>query len=180
MPTYEWHELPTPARIFFARVLPLMFIAFGVLVCLYVLRTFQDGVASHDWPTVQGTVIESELRGAGDDERLSIVFQFTVEDEQYEESGAVFGTLWRSSQKRDFQRRYPAGSTVAVYYKPSDPGRAVLEPGVYGAGIIRGIGAFGGVFVVAGIFFTLFLPGYAQRSIERAGRGDFDVSDHRL
>jgi len=64
-------------------------------------------------------------------------------DRQYSADMVSFGQYGSSSRSHaeEIVNRYPTGRTVAVYYDPSDPGTAVLEPGVtWSSYMILGIG----------------------------------------
>ena len=111
-----------------------VFAASVVSIPIIVLR-FKTANASGDWPTIQGTVIESRIQehqsGLHASYKPIVRYEYSVNDEFY--SGSVLSLSDYSSQDkfvaRKIARKYPFGSNVTVYYNPDNPSEALLEPG---------------------------------------------------
>ena len=126
-----------------------------------------EGVRSKSWPTVDGTVTESDValgqRPAGDRTNRwatyhpVVRYRYKVNDSSYTGKNitmAIDLLGWGEGAYRDdavaVAARYPVGAVVTVHYKPSDPAIAVLEPGasswavwtLIGGALSLGVGAF--------------------------------------
>lgn len=129
------------------------------------LPTVRDAYASADWPTVEGTIVESRvdrsrsIRQGGSLSKGShrrtfsahVVYRYTVDGVPIDGENVAFGQHSSSSHTKMQQiaNRYPAGKTVLVAYKPDDPFVAVLEPGATHESYF--LLWFGGIFAVAGL-----------------------------
>jgi hypothetical protein len=121
---------PSPARPKYGLAKILLFSA----VALFVLGAFYlyKGVSSTQWPAVEGKMLYSHARGGRHPETL-LWYEYYVESRRYLASNYRNGgnvTPFRKVAEAAADR-YPAGSTVRVFYNPSDPQDALLEPGVW-------------------------------------------------
>lgn len=115
-----------------------------------VVRTAAGALASRDWPTVPGLVVDSRLRpvsaGAGRDETYAyVVFAYEVDGRRYRASTPEWSINkggWGSGAE-DTVARYPRGARVPVHYDPAAPRRAVLRPGWDAAGMAGWCGVVG-------------------------------------
>lgn len=140
----------------------ILFISVGLFFLYHGCRsTFQD-VASSYWPTAEGRVLSSTVqsergKSGGTVYSAAINYAYTVNGGSFTSGRVRFGSINTGNRiyPDKLVEKYPAGSSVTVYYSPSDPATAVLEPGVQTAGLlVSGIGLlFGGVGVAA-----IFLP----------------------
>lgn len=111
---------------------------FGVFLLYLGARNAWLGLASTDWPTVDGTIIGSDTeasRGSRGPSTAgaSIVVKYHVNGRDYTTETRHFGQtlgLSDTSEAMLLQLRYPNGSVVRVAYDPSSPEVAVLEPGL--------------------------------------------------
>ena len=93
-----------------------------------------DGLRSYEWPSVEGRVVDHAVTlGASKykvDDALAFAYVYTVDDVQYQ--GVRFDFAGRNSVSRSHEllAEYQVGSRVRVYYDPTRPDRAVLEPGI--------------------------------------------------
>jgi Protein of unknown function (DUF3592) len=145
-------------------------IAIGAFVAYGTLRTRVKTTTSRRWPTVTGAVIVSEVAARPERNasgrptkvyRADIQYQYQVSGESFtSETVALGGSIETSSRGRfDAQvARYPVGRKVRVYYDPSDPATAILEPGELG-GVFNMMMVALGFLVVGGLFFA---AGYFQ------------------
>jgi hypothetical protein len=109
--------------------------------------------AAHDWARTSGTVVSSEVAETAIPVRRNvsltsyrmttryasnIVYEYTVGGSRYQSATVHLGPAIISSDDSAAKRqaaRYPIGSPVLVYYNPSDPKEATLNPQA-GAGTI--------------------------------------------
>jgi hypothetical protein len=165
----------------FAYALPLVaFLVAGLGIVAFV-KGRQQAKASAQWPTSPGTVTTSavieekiEDKKSDDDDktgfsqrrqrftfryRVDLRFVYRVDQRDY------VGTTWawgwtpiygRREQAEKITGRYPRGQQVTVYYDPTQPDVAVLEPsnrqGSLAPLVFAAIFAVGGAVLLA--FFT--------------------------
>lgn len=105
-----------------------------------------NGLSSLSWPTAIATVQESYVYdssadgGSAEDAvyRPVVIYRYVVEDKVYQGTRIRFGddtTNTRPPAQR-VAERYPAGSTIDIYYHPNRPAHSVLEPGLRPGSII--------------------------------------------
>lgn len=116
-------------------------LAFGVVMFLaslgteaYTLARFIKEIETQSWPTVQGTVLGSELAASTgpSSHEANVLYEFQVDGRRYQSlSVRVRGTRGRNrSELLAVVERYPAGSPCTVHYKPGAPETSYLEVGV--------------------------------------------------
>ncbi len=118
----------------------LSLIAFG-----FAIRDLQMGTDSPNWPTVQGTVLRSELKSDNENYWAEITYEYLVDGAIYQGTnvrtlGFQVGTGLGDAQETI--SRYPVGASVLVHYDPASPRTAVLEPGSHGGGVVTALMAF--------------------------------------
>ena len=101
----------------------------------YALRTLLKSRASARWPTVEGTVVGTEVttrrgcKGATVDVAI-VTYGYTVSGKEYTSKNFHFdeGPKQFSGKKlaEYHVSQYPAGASVTVHYNPNDPGEACL------------------------------------------------------
>jgi hypothetical protein len=90
---------------------------------------------SNAWPTVQGRIVTSEVvivPHSRDTATLKICFAYSVGKVSYRSDQFRLGDADQGHSIRDARDTvgwYREGTVVPVYYNPTDPGDAVLEPG---------------------------------------------------
>ena len=118
----------------------LFVMAFGAAMLWRGWRDLRRARASRAWPRAEGEIMSTELRVEGyhDDgepmRRTVIRYRYDVGGESYRAERAFFGDDLALRFTGPGQRRlhaYPVGRRVQVAYDPTDPRRAVLEPGVH-------------------------------------------------
>ena len=90
---------------------------------------------SDNWPTTQGKVIKSDVQVMGTGSRgksFVLEYAYTVSGQPYTSNTIYFQTNTGKGHYYLPRRSadYGKGKTVKVYYNPSDPAIAVLEPGI--------------------------------------------------
>ncbi len=140
----------------------ILFISVGLFLLYHAGRSAMIGVTSAHWPTVEGRVLSSQVKAEGGKNggtvySANIHYAYTVNDGSFTSRRVCFGGINTGNRIFPGQlvEKYPAGSSVKVYYSASDPSMAVLEPGMQSSSLlVAGIGLlFGGVGVAA-----IFLP----------------------
>jgi hypothetical protein len=140
----------------------IVFISAGLFFLYFGGRTTFNGVASSYWPTVEGRMLSSTVKSevgkkGGLVYRAEVNYAYTVNGGSFTSGRIRFGRINTGNPILPTQlvEKYPAGSSVTVYYSDSDPSVAVLEPGIQSAGlIVLGIGV---LFVGVGVA-AIFLP----------------------
>lgn len=109
--------------LFFASIVGLAVTILGVV-------QFKKALETKHWPSVDGTIITSEMSG-GTKVAPIVRYLYYVDDQEYSFDQVNPLKLGRG-QKKYAQRvldKYPMDAKVKVYYNPADPKSAVLEPG---------------------------------------------------
>lgn len=102
----------------------------GLAVTILGVVQFKKALETKHWPSVEGTIITSEMSG-GTKVAPIVRYLYYVDDQEYSFDQVNPLKLGRG-QKKYAQRvldKYPMDAKVTVYYNPSDPKSAVLEPG---------------------------------------------------
>ena len=102
------------------------FILFGLLSAAASLSDFRYGQQSLSWPSTEGEITQS-VRRRGSRLLKSLEYRYTVGTTTYVGTRAAF---MRTPYVKPIHETYRTGQRVGVHYDPTDPGRAVLEPGV--------------------------------------------------
>lgn len=137
----------------------LIFFVVGIGLAYWGWGVLQNARASAGWPAVSGQITSSSVSHSTDSEGAdsytpSVGYRYVVNDQQYTGSRIKFGeTSYNKESEADaVVARYPAGTTVPIYYNPADPATAVLEPGVTsGSYVFLAVGA---CFIVLSLVLT--------------------------
>jgi hypothetical protein len=102
----------------------LAMVAFGTVI-LY------RGIRSVAWPTAPGKILYSHARTTSPETLLW--YEYFVNERRFTASNYRNGgnVTPFASVAVEAAKRYPEGRVVTVHYDPSDPGEALLEPGVW-------------------------------------------------
>jgi hypothetical protein len=116
-----------------------LFLYTGLSLLFYGWTNLTQASESAGWQTVEGKVLVSEVvydpggprAGSAFAYKPNVQFQYLVDGRIYRSKKFSFGqsTFAKRSSAEKIANRYPGGSTVDVWYKPQEPGIAVLEPG---------------------------------------------------
>jgi hypothetical protein len=124
-------DRPATALGLVVRYRPLLTVALFALAVVLTwpaYRNYSDARASADWPTTQGTIVESQRGKPGAPRELFIRFRYMAGGRECESRRISFkgysGRTWK-----DLLAQYPLGAEVTVHYSPEAPSRAVLETG---------------------------------------------------
>ena len=149
----------------------LAFVAIGGAIINYAVRTAAKARQSESWPSVEGEIAHSAVLYQTDARatdyrsayKADISYRYKVNGRSYSSSNISHLDFSTSSTGRaqSIVQQYPDKSTVQVYYNPSNPSEAVLEPG--SAGGINLLYGIGGVFAAGGsLFLLLSLTGHVH------------------
>lgn len=121
------------------RIFALTLVALGIALAVpFGNKVLMSARASAGWPHTDGTIRDArlaseELRDGSLMYRAQIVYTYRVDGQDYEARRIRFGAEASASPVPDRAERwvstYRPGAGVAVYYNPSSPTEAVLEPG---------------------------------------------------
>ncbi len=125
------------------------------LICIWQgWKNFRLARSSHSWLQVPGVINQVKIRKTHDPESLfdyeaEIIYSYTVGGLEYHCSTLAIGKERLELTERkslNLHDQYPLHGPVRVFYDPSNPARAVLEPGKEGNSallIAIGMGMFG-------------------------------------
>jgi hypothetical protein len=165
----EWerlHALSPALSYFFTGVALLLGLGlFGAGISM--LWSTQN---SKTWPHTPGVISESEWRLRGRDDGIAhIVYRYSVAGQSYDGNNILPGiNEYTSSDEEAKVRQYRPGSSVTVFYDPSDPQNSCLEVGVLTRTpfIMLGLAIF---FILSGGSFAWSLR--SRRPIPHVGHG---------
>jgi hypothetical protein len=91
------------------------------------------------WPRVRGEIVDTRLvwsssPRAGKSYWPTIHYRYSVGAIRFLGDRVSFRPSYNRSEAEDAVSRFPARSTPAVWYRPGDPARSVLEPDTWRAG----------------------------------------------
>jgi Protein of unknown function (DUF3592) len=92
------------------------------------------------WPRVRGEVLEarpvwSSSPRAGKAYWPTIHYRYSVGGGTFSGDRVSFRPSYGRAEAEEAVAKFPAGSPVSVWYRPGDPGRSVLEPDTWRAGL---------------------------------------------
>jgi hypothetical protein len=111
-----------------------LFIALSAAFALWATsRDLMRALASAEWPSVQGTIIVSEVRRKASGGRTwypAIEYEYQVERRNHTGSRLRFIAFSASgTYAEDTVAAFRQGARVPVYYDPKQPAESVLQPG---------------------------------------------------
>jgi len=112
----------------------------GSVIGLFVVRNLWFGGQSEEWLKCQGIIVSSALGVStgqdGTDYAAMVRYVYEVEGRNYFSTRIAFSAYGGSADSRysksgtqKILNRYPEGGDVTVYFNPTRPHIAVLEPG---------------------------------------------------
>jgi hypothetical protein len=150
-------------KILFPSLFSLVFIAIGGAIIRYAMRMAAKARQSLSWPSVEGEIAHSAVlyqtststtTGGTSTYKADIAYRYKINGANYSSSRiSIVDFSSTPGRARSIVERYPDQSRVLVYYNPSDPSEAVLEPGA--AGGINLLYLVGGAFAASGLFFLI-------------------------
>ncbi len=114
-----------------------LFLAVGVGILGFGLRSLYMSKQAERWPTVQGRIVSSDFATSTDSDgdttyRTKLSYTYNVLGRELTGEKIAFGYSGSSSQNfhREIYDALPVNSQVAVRYDPANPERAVLSFGI--------------------------------------------------
>lgn len=128
-----------------------IFLLGGAYTGYLVITQLPMALASHDWPTVEGVVTESEVRRRKGRKKHRFTYSYEVNHQFFDSKRITFmGKVFRASAQT-LVDKYPEGSKIGVHYAPDHPQISVLETGVWWIGFVVA-SAVAVVFLLFGVF----------------------------
>ncbi|MCL6415726.1 DUF3592 domain-containing protein [Aestuariirhabdus sp. Z084] len=131
-----------------------LLIVLGVFILITGLITWQDAARSVRWPKIEAKLLGCSLewRTSKGSKRYTpnIRCQFTINGKTY--SGTEYDFSASATDKKKSQAiidNIQSSTSVAIYYKPSDPSVNVIHPGTHLVHYLRIIIGSGAVIVAA-------------------------------
>ena len=112
------------------EVLPLVIFFWGLYK---YYKFFKKGFSSYSWPTTEGTINTSYVARVDRSYKPIIKYSYSVMGTQYYYNQIYIGSTGISGMKWGANRtvgRHPVGKKAIVYYDPTNPDQAILEPGI--------------------------------------------------
>jgi len=149
-PHQELLDDTRPFRTFFAGCFGVFLILFFVawyIVLAFIFEEASDGRDAVNWPTTSGQVVETKVTShtstssSGSSRTRSSTtsyrpwvlyrYRYSVGGLELDNHKVQIMTSYETrSEAMLVTDEYPVGSTVSVYYKPTDPDTSVLVPGI--------------------------------------------------
>lgn len=143
----------------------------GVALGWAAVTGLREQMESEAWPRARGEVMVSQVvrtaRSAGGvDERADVTFSYDVEGRTHLSRSIRLGEYAPSGfdPPAAVVGRYPTGAAVAVAYSPSQPERAMLEPGLRAGDLWVAQAA------LAWTLATLSLAAWGMEHLRKGGR----------
>lgn len=144
---------------YFGYAFVSIFIFAGVVIAAFGAVVLYRCQRSAGWPRTDGVTTRAEVVISNNVYSPAVVYSYNVGGVEYQGTGiGPQGTEVGSSDgaiARELVHRYRAGTSVVVYYDPSDPAVAVLEPGITKKSFV--LLAFGVGFAIFAAWFGLLL-----------------------
>lgn len=124
----------------------------GMAISAWGWATLATSRKIKQWPTVEGIIEESSPVSSSNDLLPHIVFTYSVANSHHRHTFQLpEGTHPLPEFNQSYLKKYPAGTTVRVYYNPEQPDIATIEPGAQGDWMILALGlmmALGGIIAL--------------------------------
>jgi len=119
-----------------SKLVAEILLIFGGVIAGVIAWMIVKGMRAKNWPTTSGSVIDSQItmHYNDDGDRMygaAVSYQYAVDGLEYSSDKRTFADYNSSSRQRaeKIVAQYAPGTAVQVYFRPDDPGDAVLEPG---------------------------------------------------
>jgi hypothetical protein len=127
-------------------IIAVILVVLGISITRSGIRGIKESRASTHWPTTMGTIVSTDVKeqqpldsldGYHRSDYLPVVeYSYSVNEKKFTNGHRTFNddvVVYGSTEKAQAAiEKYSVGKTVQVYYDPTNPGDAVLEPGKAG------------------------------------------------
>jgi len=111
-------------------IIILLFLIGGLATCAWGWTIMARGRRMQRWPNVEGIIEVVQPASSRGDLLPRITYRYSVDGKSFESVHSYPSGTAASPELADFyNRKYPQGSTVRVWYDPLEPRNSVLEPG---------------------------------------------------
>lgn len=126
-----------PPSVLGTLIFAAVFFVGGLMAYQHITKPMaEEAEASKEWPSVEGTVTQSELNKSRDNDgndmySADIQYKYSVDGKEYTDGSiqTMDGSTSMKSSVKKTVKKYAVGTQVQVYYDPEFPNTAVLEPG---------------------------------------------------
>lgn len=139
----------------------------GLFLSIYATNSAVNAYKSKSWPTVEGTIITSEVVRHSKYES-HVIYTYSVDTLDFSSEKISLTPTAQYKYKEGAAKvtnKYPVNTKVKVYYDPNRFDFALLEPGIKGVHIF--------MFLLGLIIFLAPLIGlrYTLRNSQKSGNG---------
>lgn len=139
----------------FLGFIGLCILLMGLLFFWLLLRSYQNALATRDWPQVQAVVLQSDIErrqvhGYPEEYRFVVLFSYVFEGESHLSNKlSPRGVKWvrNETQAEELVEQYASGTFHTAWINPNKHGEAILQHDTKAAGYTLW---FPGLFVLAG------------------------------
>ena len=143
------------AKLFVLRLLLAAFPIAGISIAIVSIADYRTALDAMHWPTTQGSITRSEIRGAGRRARHRLQYTYRVGGKRYTGHRVTLRDGLIKYKTSDRAQIYHEGKVVTVSHSPTDPAKSILETGLHWPGLA--FAAFASVIPIAAGVFGLYL-----------------------
>ena len=126
----------------------------GIGISIWGWQILRNSQKVRNWPSIEGTIEESEPSSKQDDLLPHIVYRYEVDGQALRSSfDFPSGTQPLPEFSQAYAKKYPVGAKVRVFYNPQLTSHSTLEPGAQGDWMVLAVG----IFMAVGGAIALFV-----------------------
>ncbi len=140
------------------------FTALGGFLLSDAIKSYQKFITSKSWPSVQGTIIKSEVLRF--DNRSSaysfmVTYQYELNGKEYQNNRVALWTISSEEHCNRLLEQFPQGKSVPIYYPPNEPSKPILVTGPpwhnkkYSDIILGSLGTLMGILLMILAYFNI-------------------------
>lgn len=132
-----------------------LFVLSGLLTSLWGAHIIVRARRTLQWPSVEGRIEESLVRNSHNDLFPHIRYRYRVNNSTFEKELTFPGDVTPSEEFAQYYvDKFPAGTSIKVYYDPEKPDSSTLEPGLaQGDWLVFAIGL--GMLIIGILLFVM-------------------------
>jgi hypothetical protein len=129
-------QLPDAAKqkrftFIFMLIAGVVVAAFGCFLLTHAGQDIRMALASRDWPSTPGRIVDSQVGQSSVFGQPVITYQYSVNGTAHRGHVVCPHAFWSSATRRQMVSDWPVDREVQVRYSPAHPAEACLEPGVH-------------------------------------------------